>query len=433
MIRSMMRFSWAMSLFGVRQAQDMFEGFATVRSPRRATEAFDAVSSAVAEQLGEPLGDAFRTGDRWQRQLIDSVFGALDPAVDLGRGLTSKTLVRGSLAALRQSAAMLEGAIPPGNRVAWQELGNKLEAFESFQYAEQILGVESLGAAELRQQVEEAGAKGPYLRLWLTEGLGFAFAEAAWADGEPRELLCRAALDRLPEESLIPLHTGMGLSLARHTLPDLAAGPTRTEAALGRFAELCESNARAGFALAAYEALGLIVRQVAPERGAEIDSVLAREAATCDRREAFWHGLGRGLYFVATQALPGSTGRAVAKVRHEAPSAVARLNALSGLAWALTLVNFRQPEILDDFLDGQDFDDEESAAVGRGIASATLLWRDAAGEESYLEAFLSHRPEAVSTESWERLVQQPCTAASEGWPALKSAAGPGEIFHYRRG
>ncbi|MCP3963353.1 MAG: hypothetical protein GY719_36405 [bacterium] len=445
-VRSMIRFSWAMSLFGVRQAAEMMSALGTARSPRQATSAFDSISRVAAEQLGEGgLGDAFRTADRWQADLIDAVFGAVDPALDLSRGVASKTMLRGSLAMLRQSAAVLETAMPAGNRVMWRELRNKLEAFESFQYVEQILGTEPLtggdpsrqrrASATLCDQIEKAEDSGPYLKLWLTEGLGFAFAEAAWDRGEPRGLLRAASLEPLPEESLIPLHTGMGLSLARRVLPDLEAGGGDLAAPLRSFARLCEDNARDGFAQASYEALGLIVRQLAPQLTNEVDRELARETSGPGHRDAFWHGLGRGLYFTATQALPGSLGRAVARVRHETSAGPARFNALAGLAWAVTLVNFRQPEVLEGFLNDGAFDEKESTAVSDGIAAAVLLWRDAVGEDSHLEAFQAHCAHSTDSagERWRRLVTVPCDVATRDWSELKESSGPGAIFRVRGG
>ena len=66
----------------------------------------------------------------------------------------------------------------------------------------------------------------------------------------------------------------------------------------------------------------------------------------------FWHGVGRGLYFLPINALPcsSSTWRAVEMAHEEAPHTLGRLNALGGLAWAVTLVNIRHPAILEAFL-----------------------------------------------------------------------------------
>jgi len=433
-IQSLIRCSWAMSLFGVRQTFEVLSALGKAQSPRPATDAFEAVSGAVEEHLGGTFGDAYRTGNRWQSDLIEAVFNFADPAVGLSTSVASQTLLRGSLIMLRQSAQILQATMPSGSRLIWQELQNKLEAFESFQYVDRILGFGKLEDADLSRLAGEAGRSGPYLKLWLTEGLGFAFAEAAWGDGEPEGLLRHSTLDQLPEESLIPLHTGMGLSLARHLLPDLSSGdPALVEAALERLWRWCERNAREGFALACFEALGLIVRQLIPEAAAEIDAALSWKGEDTDRREAFWHGLGRGLYFTATQALPGSTGRAVDKARREAPDRLARRNALSGLAWAVTLVNFRQPEILEALLRSRDFDAEECSAVSAGIASASLLWLDSAGEESQWRGFRRHRPAAEAVERWQRMVSGPCDAAIEGWDAVKAGPGPGSIFHYPQG
>lgn len=431
MIQSMIRFSWAMSLFGARQTLEVMSAVGTARSPRQATGAFDAVSVAAEEQLGDTLREAYRTGDRWQRDLIDAVFGVVDPAVDVSRGLVSKTVLRGSLAAFRQSAAVLEAALPAASRNVWRELGNKIEAFESFQYVDQILGFEDLDLENLGRQVARAEDSGAYGKLWLLEGLGFTYAERAWNDGEPRDLLRLPAAGKLPAASLVPLHTGMGLALARHLLPDMADAPADVvSAALERLRRLCETNARDGYALASYEALGLIVRQLAPGAVAAVDGALATPGEV-ERRSTFWHGVGRGLYFVATQALPGSTGRAIDKARDEAPDDLARYNALSGLAWAVTLVNFRHPEVLEGFLGERRWSGEEKAAIADGIASAALLWFDAAGREETFEAFLGHRPSGRAGESWTRMVAGPCDAAVATWSDVKAGPGPGAIFHYR--
>ncbi len=447
-IKSMARFSWAMSLFGVRQTAELMTALGSARSPRQAAASFDAVARAAAEQLEAWPLDTYAQGDRWQGELIDAFFRAFNPMMDSSKEVASQTLVRGSLSALRQSARILESAMPRGgkggsasSRVAWQELCNKLEAFDSFQYADRILGSNDgfnwlaknalLTDAKLQEELERAGRRDPYLSLWLTEGLGFAFAEAAWDDGEPRHLLRRPALRSLPAESLIPLHTGMGLSLARRLMPDLdPADSAGVAAVLERFRRLCLDNSRDGFVLAAYEALGLAVRQLAPRVAGEISVELAHEEDDGAWRGAFWHGYGRGLYFAASQALPGSLGRAVTKLRREVPEGVAYFNALAGLTWAVTLVNFRQPEILEALLEEHRFRGDEAGAAGHGVASAVVLWRESAGEEACFVAFRRHLPAADVAEDWQRLVREPCDEALAGWSEVEGGPGPGELFRY---
>ena len=68
--RSMIRFSWAMSVLGARQAANLV-------TPRqgweRSTEAFDAVRHAAVEEMGETLKSFYRAGDRLQDGMVDTV------------------------------------------------------------------------------------------------------------------------------------------------------------------------------------------------------------------------------------------------------------------------------------------------------------------------------------------------------------------------
>ena len=68
--RSMIRFSWAMSVLGARQAANLV-------SPRdgwdRSADAFDAVSHAAAEEMGETMENFYKAGDRFQSGMVDTV------------------------------------------------------------------------------------------------------------------------------------------------------------------------------------------------------------------------------------------------------------------------------------------------------------------------------------------------------------------------
>ncbi len=68
--RSMIRFSWAMSVLGARQAANLL-------APRqgwdRSAEAFDAVSHAAAEEMGETMKSVYQAGDRLQSGMVDTV------------------------------------------------------------------------------------------------------------------------------------------------------------------------------------------------------------------------------------------------------------------------------------------------------------------------------------------------------------------------
>ncbi|HEY4572347.1 MAG TPA: hypothetical protein VIJ26_00220, partial [Thermoanaerobaculia bacterium] len=79
LLKSMLGFSWAMSLLGVRS-------LANLAQPGRAASSLDAVAQAAEGQLGRGLQDVFRTGDQLQRGMVDGVLGGLSGAVGAAAG-----------------------------------------------------------------------------------------------------------------------------------------------------------------------------------------------------------------------------------------------------------------------------------------------------------------------------------------------------------
>lgn len=69
--KSILSFSWAMSLFGLRQ-------MGAILSPGTGTtSAFNAVTRSTESQLGSMLRSTFRAGDNLQRGMVDMMFGML--------------------------------------------------------------------------------------------------------------------------------------------------------------------------------------------------------------------------------------------------------------------------------------------------------------------------------------------------------------------
>ena len=284
----------------------------------------------------------------------------------------------------RRSAGTVERLTPRAEaRVAWKELENKLEAFALFECVE--LPPDPLGPGALAAEVRRAAAHGPFRSVWVVEGIGHGQAEAAWTRTDaPQALLCSPATRDLPETSLVPLHSGMGLSLANRCLADVRPDrPDDTRAALARFRSLCESNARQGYFGAAYEAIGLVVRNVYPALVELADVALAAQP---ELRDYLWHGLGRALYLGPGSLLPESAHRACALSFPPAEDPAARRNVAAGLAWAVTLVNLRSPDVIAAALEpllGADLVDD---AVADGVASALTAWRAAAPDDPSLPA-----------------------------------------------
>jgi len=344
-----------------------------------------------------------------------------------------------ALTALRRSAATLAAASPrPRGRLHWRELGNKLEAFEIFRQAELQARVAG-HAVPLAALVEHAADLVPYRRVWTLEGLGYGHAEDRAAHGsssaEPRGWLAAEATG-LPAASLIALHCGIGLSLARRLLAASASAPAaELRRGLAAYVAGCHELAQPGYAAPLLEALGFIARLRLARRAAEVASELARldeEAHAC-----FWHGLGRALYFLPRHAppWPGTPRRMFAAVTREAPAGEGRENALAGLAWAVTLVNLRHPRVLEEFLSSQPPWVAAGPGFAHGIGSAVFVWHDCTPHDPYLAAWRRHRPEPAGGElarRWERQVSVPAELAlPRGLDRSRGVRDLGELFRVR--
>lgn len=68
--KSMMSFSWALSLFGLRQMTCML----TPQGWRGASSSFDHVTRSTEDQLGSATRSFFRVGDSLQRGMVDLMF-----------------------------------------------------------------------------------------------------------------------------------------------------------------------------------------------------------------------------------------------------------------------------------------------------------------------------------------------------------------------
>src|ERR1043165_9490883 len=73
--KSTLRFSWAMSMFGVQQLENLV---ADSSQPQNKTAtAFDTIAQATEAQLSGAVKDAFKAGDRLQSEMVDAMFAAV--------------------------------------------------------------------------------------------------------------------------------------------------------------------------------------------------------------------------------------------------------------------------------------------------------------------------------------------------------------------
>ena len=321
------------------------------------------------------------------------------------------------------------------NHVVWQEFKNKLQAFDLFENVDSVLNLPGGTEITLMKLVENVRTLDHYSAVWVTEGLGHYYTEMYWERlGPPKDLLRNANVDALPATSLTALHAGMGLSLANRLLKTIKAPGSDSEirSVIKKFIELCQHNSRSGYVEVAYEALGLVTRNLY----SHLVQVVDRQLHEIDEKLAgyFWHGVGRAIYFAPTNFLPfnNSPWRAVEMAQREPPHEVGRLNALVGLVWALTLVNIYQPKILETLLRRHGRELSQQDALANGVSSAVIIWLDSTGDHSCLDALFQHRPDSDLNRLWTEQVLQPGqNALQRFYPVIKKQNWLGEVFQYQ--
>jgi hypothetical protein len=429
--KSTLSYTWATSLFGLRQAANILSPREWRQPGRRANSAFFSVRQAAQNQFGDLVFGAFQIGDEVGRGLTNLFFDTLTL-----RAFSPDYVARLTSEVAEQTQDTLRTfTSPDGPRLAWRELRNNYEVFNLVKNVSSLLHVPTDERDfDLAKLVREAYDLGAYPDLWAVEGLGHDYAMTFWRrGGRIRGILSDARSEVLPSKSLTMMHAGLGLAFAQQLMntitPFSPAGEIRR--VMREFVTLVDDNSRAGYEGAAYESLGLVARFWHSQMVGVVESGLRDVAPRAV--PYFWHGVGRSLYFLPLYFVPGLLSPWLA-VEREAPHEPALLNMTAGLAWASTIVNVRQPEIMENFIRTQGVRAARTPAFTNGLMSTLIMGIDITPGDEFIVRFLQHRPDtrdARTAELWERLVAGPGReAVSRVHPALQRAGRLGEVFRY---
>ena len=382
---------------------------------------------ATQGQLGELMQAAFQAGDDLQGEWTELLADTLAPW-RWNRAVSR--LAERSLRALRFASPGEVGSL------SRQELKNKFEVYWLVKGARSRIGLPPAGEPfPLLPYVERASQLGSYRALWVIEGLGHDFADIALdRSGAPDGLLRGAAVAGLPENCLPMLHGGLGLACAEHVLEQLTPFSSATEArrAVAEFVGLCRRNSIDRYVDSAIEALGLDTRCFFPDLVPVVERGLV-ELDDPTLHQYFWHGVGRALYFLPVNFIPGygSLWHAVEMSERESPHPTARRSALAGVAYAFTMVNMSHPAIVERALrdHGQKFRDTSFAD---GTAAALWMRQEITPDAPVLRRLAEHRPEGETLELWEAMIRRPCRQALGLEDAAVASESPGGADLYRR-
>jgi hypothetical protein len=314
---------------------------------------------------------------------------------------------------LMPAATWLLALLIPGrnHRLAYRETLNKLVIMELVTKVGALLPKEE-HFPSLKTLVDKCYALGEFESLWAIEGLGQRTIERQLRSSDhPQDFLTGKNSKDLPLGSLAMLHAGIGLGFAKHVLDGLKQSSEQSPAqTVARFIEHCQANSRPGYLDCAVESIGLVARF---EHGAQmvqaIDQVLGDIEP--DYRGLLWHGAGRAVYFSPHNFIPGAKSpvRAFSMCKLEAPHTIGRQNMISGLAWAITLVNMKHPQIIEEVVMLHENELRESEdAFKNGVASAIIVRE--VGSPGVAAAFIA----SVSSEQSDLFVEY------LGYPAEKA-------------
>ena len=392
-------------------------------------QSLDFATRALEKEMGQLTKSLFFLGDGLQRATVDGLFDLLKP----------KTWSPANLMSLGRSAAHvpveLSRFVVPGEAgPAWEELRNKFEVFMLVSELPSILKVDPKTWVALPDLVNRAYSLPAFNSLWAVEGVGHYYGDVYWERNGPPQGLLFSESAPVPEKSLLMLHAGMGLSFADRLLTTVTHESPANEVrdVVQRFVRLCRDNSREGYLGAAVESLGLVTRDFYPDMVGLVDGQLQEVAP--ELRGYFWHGVGRALYFSRAYFLP-ILRTAWGSMDQEAEHGLGQMNATAGLAWAVTLVNMRQPKIMEGVLQSYIEHSALGDAFANGVSSSIMMREDTTPGEAFVRAFYDHEPASGSRNllmTWNKRVSGPAKVALRNYyPVHKKHASLGEIFQYQ--
>lgn len=320
---------------------------------------------------------------------------------------------------------------PSGFLCDWGEFDNKIESFRLFQWADRELEIPAdAGPHEILTYLP---MEENFHTIWVREGVGHLAGKAAILSTQG--LLTGGDAGRLPDSTLIPLHAGMGTAFAEKLFDGLPLNPSKSDVirTVRRFVDLCASNCRPGWEDGTVESLGLIVRCLYPHLLSEVSDAMRRIEARL--RLLFWHGVGRGLYFVPANFLPyaGGRKRMIESAMDETKDPDERRNVLAGLIWAVTLVNLCNPEIVKSTARACS-DLQLYEEFTNGLISALLAWhhmvpRNVEHTETYTSPENKREGDGLF---WRHWIAEPAREAMEEiYPGLDRQNRIASLYLYR--
>jgi hypothetical protein len=322
-------------------------------------------------------------------------------------------------------------------KVAYVEAKNKAKIMKLVNNLHSYMDPE--GKTPIQTIVEKCYAQGSFPALWAVEGLGKDIAEWHMARNEnPVGILTNATLDQKWDGAWLMLHAGLGLGFAKFEIEKLKADFTDADIkqVVKRTVDLCRANSQEGYYGAAIESLGLASRFLHnPDFCLKVHKALLEYAP--DSVGFFWRGVGRSVYFHPLNFLPGFVrpSRAIHMCEIEAPNVESKEGMLSGIAWALTVVNMTDPMVMEWVLENHDDYFSGSPGFFDGVVSTVVMRYDTTPDDPLIQQFMTHKPNPNNRTLgglWNSKIKGSLqTALDSVYPVLKKTRHLDQVFQYQ--
>jgi hypothetical protein len=352
----------------------------------------DDISRQPAGSLSLVPSPGRGRGARWVRNIVS------------GEARLPRIVFLNGVGLAAASAQTLSELLPESmKRSEWRELANKLTAYRIFASAGGLGG----SARSLATAMEGIRKLDRYTAVFTMEGASYHYALRGGRLRTPD-------VYQLPVATRIPMHTGAGLAWAEDALRSTSRSGVGQMAA--DFWERCRREAMDGYEETAFEALGLVAVTLYPHLVSDVDHHLAQSDEI--QNGLFWHGVGRGLYFLPGGLIPRrkTVERTYGLCQCWPVSDTGTANALAGLAWAMTLVNLRDPEVVQRGLAEQPGEVRSHDTFLNGMTSALIVWLSANPEDPFVDALGCFQPaddDPASVELWDGIVRRACRDARQ--------------------
>jgi hypothetical protein len=416
---------------GASPVERLFSGMYDAIGGRTLTNYLNVSTQEMVLKLGNTTQTLFYFGDYAQQAALEGFFDLLYPQTWL-----PTNLARLAFDATRESVQISRVLLPgQPQRLALMEFRNKLEIFTEVKNIPDKLQFPKDQLLPLPDLVARTYTLPPFLALWAVEGLGeyYTTLYTRLSGHFPQRLLWEENA-KVPEKSLLMLHAGLGLSFANNLLSTVSPSAPRREIhnVIKTIVTLCRENSREGYLGAALESLGLVTRVFYPTMPHIVHQEL--EEIAPEYMGFFWHGYGRALYFGPAYFVPvlrsawGALDSEITGLQDE-------LSAAAGTTWAMTLVNMRQPEIVEgvlkNYLSGSRF----QQGFVNGVSCCIVMRQDTTPDEPFVSTFYRYRPDASDPqvhELWDRCVYKPASdALNSYYPVLKQHNKLDQVFRFQ--